>query len=78
MKSYDAMITQGVELRELNGERLIMESAAGDIEKVSVLIGYGADVNMKRHTDGRTALMEASTRGYSEIVKLLKETGSVE
>ncbi|XP_069677201.1 poly [ADP-ribose] polymerase tankyrase-1-like [Periplaneta americana] len=40
------------------------------------LIEKGANVNVKKSSTGRTALMEAAERGYVEMVKLLLNNGS--
>lgn len=50
---------------------------ADNIEVVKLLLAKGADVNAKNKS-GRAALMYASEKGYTEIVKILKAAGAKE
>ena len=52
-------------------------ATTGDITKVKALLAKGADVNAKTN-DGKTALMYAADKGYTEIVRLLKQAGAKE
>lgn len=52
-----------------------MDSKRGHPETAKVLIEAGADVNAK-DKNGRTALIGAADRGFSEIVNLLKKHGA--
>ena len=47
-----------------------------DIEGVKKLIEEGADINLQTKSEGWTALIIASKRGYIEIVKLLIDKGA--
>ncbi len=54
---------------------LIDAAGRGDLSHARELLNKGAEVNEKRH-DGVSALMLASGRGHSEIVKLLLARGA--
>ena len=60
-----------VNRKEINA-LLLSNSLVGDTEKVKLLLGLGADVNTT-DKDGRTPLINASEKGFTEIVKLLLE-----
>ena len=49
----------------------------GNLEAVKLLLEKGADINI-RDNGGKTALMFASEKGRSEIIKLLKTHGAKE
>jgi predicted LPLAT superfamily acyltransferase len=51
-------------------------AAKGDTEAVKLLLEEGADVNMKRTSNGTTALSMASQNGHTEVVRLLLEKGA--
>jgi ankyrin repeat protein len=55
---------------------LIDTAKKGDTARVKALIDKGANINAK-DKNGRTALMWASEKGYTEIVKLLREKGAI-
>ncbi len=58
-------------------DQQVMNDAAlnGEMEKVTELIGKGADLN-KVDQDGMTALMYASFNGHTKIVRLLLDEGA--
>ena len=64
----------GVFVRGLTA--LMMASANGHTEIVKLLLGKGAEVNVKNTDDGVTALFMASANGHTEIVKLLLDKGA--
>jgi ankyrin repeat protein len=55
---------------------LIQAAEKGNLPEVQVALNNGADVNVKRSSDGGTALMMASEKGHTEIVKLLLNKGA--
>jgi ankyrin repeat protein len=57
------------------GDKLRQAAALGDLETVTVMLAQGADAD-STDEDGRTALIEASWRGYSTIVSTLIQQGS--
>lgn len=56
-------------------ERLRVAAALGDVESVHVLLAQGGDADGPDQ-DGRTAVIEASWRGYPQIVKSLIDNGA--
>lgn len=55
----------------------IMDYAlAGDLQQLKSHILAGADVNAKDYVYGRTALIDASSSGHSEVVSYLIESGA--
>ena len=59
-------------------ENLFEASGEGNnIEAVKTLLDKGADINAKDN-DGSTALKLASEKGYTDIIKLLKQAGAKE
>ena len=57
------------------GDRLRQAAALGDLETVTIMLTQGADADSSDE-DGRTALIEASWRGYSNIVATLVQQGA--
>ena len=68
-----------VKARDLQDGRtaLIVASAAGHSDMVSLLLHRGADVNT-RDKGGRTALTWASVNGHTRVVNMLKAYGARE
>ena len=58
----------------LLGKKLMKALADGDEERALELVRAGADANAK--DDGSTVLIEASDRGYVEVVKELIDNGA--
>lgn len=73
------VIIHGSDLKKLSktelSKRLRVAAALGDVESVFVLLAQGADAD-GADLDGRTALIEASWRGYARIVKSLIDAGA--
>ena len=61
--------------KEVLNIKLIHSAMRGDLESVSALIKYGADVNATNYI-GQTALMKAVGHGRVEVVKLLLKHGA--
>ena len=55
---------------------LIRAAAAGHLEAVALLLGYGAAIDEHENVIGRTALHLAAFHGHVEVVKLLVEGGA--
>ena len=62
-------------IANINSRDLIEAASNGDVNKVSVLIEKGADVNAKDIVD-RSALMFAACEGHVNIAKILIEKGA--
>ena len=62
-------------LGKLGYDDLIKVSREGDLEKVSVILDAGADVNTK-DGDGWTSLLYAANKGYTEIAAVLLDHGA--
>jgi len=56
--------------------QLFQAAKDGNFSAVQTALADGADVNVKKITDGVTALMMASQNGHTEVVKLLLEKGA--
>ena len=54
---------------------IIQAARDGDLPAVQTLLAEGADINAE-DSNGGTALMRASYKGHTEIVKLLLEKGA--
>jgi uncharacterized protein len=70
----DALLKAGADpnFRNMDGETPLMAAArSGKVEAVKVLLAAGADINAKETWGGQTALMWASARSQSEMVKFL-------
>jgi ankyrin repeat protein len=65
----------GTPRRERVSTPLIRAVALGEVKIVSLLLNYGADVNML-DSEKLTALMHAEKRGQPDILRLLKKEGS--
>jgi ankyrin repeat protein len=62
-------------VRTASDSRFLQAIYNGNPARIKRLIEAGANVNAK-NSDGTTALMEASSRGYTEIMRLLIEAGA--
>ena len=59
-----------------NDVPLIDAASANRLAIVKFLLENGADVNIRRQSDGRTALNEAAELGYKEMAELLLDHGA--
>jgi ankyrin repeat protein len=55
---------------------LMLAASSGDSEIVRDLLSKGADVSAKFTQTGKTALMLAKEKGYTDIVQLLEAAGA--
>ena len=65
----------GTDVSDENAQ-LFQAAKDGNLQTVQTAIANGADVNVKKITDGVTALMMASQNGHTEVVRLLLEKGA--
>jgi ankyrin repeat protein len=57
---------------------LILAASSGDTEIVRELLNRGADVSGKVVQTGKTALMLAKERDFTDVVELLRAAGAKE
>ena len=72
-------LTEGIDINVQNerGQTALMRAAEYQrTEVVALLLGKGADVNVKSNRNRRTALMEAASAGNLAIIKQLAERGA--
>jgi ankyrin repeat protein len=55
---------------------LLLAASSGDSEIVRALLAKGADVSGKFTQNGKTALMLATEKGFTEVIRLLREAGA--
>jgi hypothetical protein len=74
--SVKALLEHGADVNTRNNDgctALILAASSGEIEIVRALLSKGADVSARLTQTGKTALMLAKEKGYSEIIQLLEE-----
>ena len=76
-KEIEDLILQGadVDVQVNKGRTALMSASRGREDVVRILLGAGADVNIKGD-DGWTALMIAVESGHKEIVEMLLDRGA--
>jgi len=62
-------------MADINAEKFISAALGGNVKKIKEFIENGIDINIK-YSNLDTALMIASTYGYSRLVKYLVENGA--
>jgi len=56
-----------------NTRNLLIYTEKGNFESVKLIVGWGADIDFQRESDGNTALILAAKGRYEDIIRLLMD-----